>query len=394
MRHPAADRADLRDLPRHPLQRPLLGHRHDADARRRARRRRPRLPLHAASWPRAAVVINEARRRGRVTGTDLLAGLAGAAPIDLFGMDAAGVRERTDGAAVHAFDDVPQARLHDEMARRRVYLHPIRWTSLGLSLIEAMHLGMPVVALATTEAPDAVPAGAGVVSTRVDVLADGGPGLRRRARPRARGRARGPRRGARALRAGALPGRLGRPAGGGGEPMRIAMVSEHASPLAVLGGVDAGGQNVHVAALAGPWPVAAPRSSSTPVATTRRCPSASRWRPASPCTTSTPGRRAAIPKDELLAAHGRVRARAARGLARAARPTSSTPTSGCRGSRRWPPPGGSASRWSRPSTRWASSSAATRATRTRARPSAWRSSGASSAEPTTSSPRAPTRSSS
>jgi glycosyltransferase involved in cell wall biosynthesis/phosphoheptose isomerase len=32
--------------------------------------------------------------------------------------------------------------------------------------------------------------------------------------------------------------------------MRIDMVSEHASPLAVLGGVDAGGQNVHVAALA------------------------------------------------------------------------------------------------------------------------------------------------
>lgn len=32
--------------------------------------------------------------------------------------------------------------------------------------------------------------------------------------------------------------------------MRIAMVSEHASPLATVGGVDAGGQNVHVAALA------------------------------------------------------------------------------------------------------------------------------------------------
>ncbi|MET0728730.1 MAG: glycosyltransferase [Acidimicrobiales bacterium] len=32
--------------------------------------------------------------------------------------------------------------------------------------------------------------------------------------------------------------------------MRIDMVSEHASPLAVLGGVDAGGQNVHVADLA------------------------------------------------------------------------------------------------------------------------------------------------
>jgi D-inositol-3-phosphate glycosyltransferase len=32
--------------------------------------------------------------------------------------------------------------------------------------------------------------------------------------------------------------------------MRIAMVSEHANPLAVVGGVDAGGQNVHVEALA------------------------------------------------------------------------------------------------------------------------------------------------
>jgi D-inositol-3-phosphate glycosyltransferase len=32
--------------------------------------------------------------------------------------------------------------------------------------------------------------------------------------------------------------------------MHVSLVSEHASPLAVLGGVDAGGQNVHVAALA------------------------------------------------------------------------------------------------------------------------------------------------
>ena len=32
--------------------------------------------------------------------------------------------------------------------------------------------------------------------------------------------------------------------------MNVAMISEHASPLALLGGVDAGGQNVHVASLA------------------------------------------------------------------------------------------------------------------------------------------------
>ena len=32
--------------------------------------------------------------------------------------------------------------------------------------------------------------------------------------------------------------------------VRVALVSEHASPLAAIGGVDAGGQNVHVAELA------------------------------------------------------------------------------------------------------------------------------------------------
>lgn len=110
---------------------------------------------------RAVVAINEAARRGRVTGTDLLPRFRAAAPLDLFGMDAA----RLGGV-----DNPPQAVLHAEMARRRVYLHPVRWTSLGLSLLEAMHLGMPVVALATTEAPEAVPREAGVISTDVDVL--------------------------------------------------------------------------------------------------------------------------------------------------------------------------------------------------------------------------------
>ena len=109
---------------------------------------------------RAAVVINEPVRRGRVTGTDLLPRFAADVPIDLFGMKTAAL----------GGTDVPQHRLHDEVARRRAYLHPIRWTSLGLSLIEAMQLGMPVVALATTEAPEAIPPEAGVISTRVDVL--------------------------------------------------------------------------------------------------------------------------------------------------------------------------------------------------------------------------------
>ena len=121
---------------------------------------------------RAAVVVNEPVRRGRTTGGDLLPGLAAVAPVDVFGMGLAGLHDRygLDPARVALHDDPPQAAMHAELARRRVYVHPVRWTSLGLSLLEAMHLGMPVVGLATTEAVEAVPAEAGVLSTRPERL--------------------------------------------------------------------------------------------------------------------------------------------------------------------------------------------------------------------------------
>ncbi|MEU9744007.1 glycosyltransferase [Micromonospora chersina] len=123
---------------------------------------------------RLAVVTNEPVRRWRVTGTDLMPRFAAVAPLDVFGMGVAGLPERTglppDRLAAH--DDLPQQRMHAEVARRRAYLHLCRWTSLGLSLIEAMTIGMPVVALATTEAVDAVPPDAGVLSTRVDTLVE------------------------------------------------------------------------------------------------------------------------------------------------------------------------------------------------------------------------------
>ena len=83
--------------------------------------------------------------------------------------------------------------------------------------------------------------------------------------------------------------------------MRIAMVSEHASPLAALGGVDAGGQNVHVAALArGAGRARARGRRSTPGGTARTCPSGCRSRPASTVVHVPAGPAAAVPKDELL----------------------------------------------------------------------------------------------
>jgi glycosyltransferase involved in cell wall biosynthesis len=115
---------------------------------------------------RLGIVINEPLRRARVTGTDLLPRFAVAGDIDLYGMGVAKVD--IDGVTPH--EDMPQDVMHAELTRRRVYVHPIRWTSLGLALLEAMHLGMPVVAVGTTEVADAVPRDAGVVSTDVDRL--------------------------------------------------------------------------------------------------------------------------------------------------------------------------------------------------------------------------------
>jgi glycosyltransferase involved in cell wall biosynthesis len=113
---------------------------------------------YEGSLPRIACAINEAKRRGRVTGTDLLPRFERVAPVDLFG--------------IGGTYDVHQRDLHAEMPRRRLYVHPFRWTSLGLTLLEAMMLGMPVIALATTEAPRAVPATAGVCSSDLRVALD------------------------------------------------------------------------------------------------------------------------------------------------------------------------------------------------------------------------------
>ncbi len=82
--------------------------------------------------------------------------------------------------------------------------------------------------------------------------------------------------------------------------MRIAMVSEHASPLAVLGGVDAGGQNVHVAALA----TALARRGNEVVVYTRRedpsTPSRITMSPGVIVEHIDAGPASAVPKDEML----------------------------------------------------------------------------------------------
>jgi glycosyltransferase involved in cell wall biosynthesis len=117
-------------------------------------------------------MINEPLRRWRTVGTDLLIELGAYVPIDLWGIDTLELnRDYRPLGGVRPKGDVPARRLMRQVARRRVYVHTARWTSLGLSLIEAMYLGMPVVAVASTMVPSVVPAEAGVVSADVKTLA-------------------------------------------------------------------------------------------------------------------------------------------------------------------------------------------------------------------------------
>jgi glycosyltransferase involved in cell wall biosynthesis len=132
----------------------------------------PPVARYTGELDRLAVVINEPVRRWRVTGSDLLPRFAEIAPLDVFGLGVAGLPERLGLPAdrMTTYDDLPQERMQAEVGRRRAYLHLCRWTSLGLSLVEAMAIGMPVVVLAATEAVAAVPPRAGALSTRIDTL--------------------------------------------------------------------------------------------------------------------------------------------------------------------------------------------------------------------------------
>jgi type III pantothenate kinase len=82
--------------------------------------------------------------------------------------------------------------------------------------------------------------------------------------------------------------------------MKVAMVSEHASPLATLGGVDAGGQNVHVASLA----AAIARRGARVVVHTRRddpaLPERVQMAPGVEVHHVDAGPPTRVPKDELL----------------------------------------------------------------------------------------------
>lgn len=115
--------------------------------------------------PRGIAVINDLATRGRRLGADVFVAARREVPLDLVGMNAT----RLDGIG-----EVRRPDLAAFEARYRFFFNPIRYTSLGLALLEAMMIGMPVVAFATTEIPVVIEDGiSGILSTNRSVLIDG-----------------------------------------------------------------------------------------------------------------------------------------------------------------------------------------------------------------------------
>jgi glycosyltransferase involved in cell wall biosynthesis len=92
------------------------------------------------------VVINNLPSRGRLLGLDIFLEVRKHIPLDLVGM---GTGELGLGEVLH-----PQ--LPEFISNYRFFFNPIRYTSHGLAVCEAMMSGIPVIGMATTEMPTVI----------------------------------------------------------------------------------------------------------------------------------------------------------------------------------------------------------------------------------------------
>jgi glycosyltransferase involved in cell wall biosynthesis len=119
---------------------------------------------HSGERASGIVVVNNLDLRGRRLGADVFAEMARRVPLVLVGMGS----ERCGGEG-----EVANRELPARVAQHRFFFNPIRYTSLGLAVIEAMLVGTPVVGLATTELVTVIENGVnGFIDTRLDRLED------------------------------------------------------------------------------------------------------------------------------------------------------------------------------------------------------------------------------
>lgn len=108
------------------------------------------------------VVINGIVTRGRRLGLDIFQKVRERIPLDIVGMGS----EKVGGLG-----EINNRELCAFSARYRFFFNPIRYTSLGLSVCEAMMTGIPIVGLATTEMSVTIKNNySGYIDTDVDAL--------------------------------------------------------------------------------------------------------------------------------------------------------------------------------------------------------------------------------
>ena len=96
---------------------------------------------YSGQLERGLVVINNLPSRGRLLGLDIFLEVRKQVPLDLIGMNTGDL----------GLGEVLHPRLPAFTSQYRFFFNPIRYTSLGLAVCEAMMAGIPVVGMATTE---------------------------------------------------------------------------------------------------------------------------------------------------------------------------------------------------------------------------------------------------
>jgi glycosyltransferase involved in cell wall biosynthesis len=117
---------------------------------------------YEGSLDRGLVMINHLGRRGRSLGIDIFQQARAEVPLDLIGMAA----EEAGGLG-----EVLHAQIPEFSSKYRFLFHPVRYCSMALAVCEAMMVGLPIVALATTEIATVIENSvSGYVDTRVSFL--------------------------------------------------------------------------------------------------------------------------------------------------------------------------------------------------------------------------------
>ncbi|HSL42438.1 MAG TPA: glycosyltransferase [Anaerolineales bacterium] len=124
----------------------------------------PDTARYTGELERGLVIVNNLCSRGRRLGLDIFEKVRKEIPLDLVGINS----HELGGVASLAHKELLELEGH-----YRFVFNPIRYTSLGLAICEAMMVGLPIIGLATTEMATAVENGvSGYVDTNVNRLVE------------------------------------------------------------------------------------------------------------------------------------------------------------------------------------------------------------------------------